>query len=148
MPSGKKRKGHKMATHKRKKRLIRKFDFIEAFNACEDDISNECAISLALKYHMPGFGGSDSHKDDCIGLGYTIIQEHIRNESELIHYIKEGNTTIAGGSHYFHTTKEKLGRANKILVYSFWFYNKFLAAFRYKARKLELAVTLREKKTG
>ena len=31
-----------------KERLIRKFDFIEAFNACEDDISNECATSLAL----------------------------------------------------------------------------------------------------
>ena len=94
---------------------------------------------------MPGFGGSDSHKDNCIGLGYTKIQEHIANESEFIHYIKKGLPTVAGGSHYFYTTKEKLGKANKILVYSFWFYNKFLAAFRYKARKFELSLTLREK---
>ena len=131
-----------------KERLIRKFDFIEAFNACEDDISNECATSLALKYHLPGLGGSDSHKDNCVGLGYTVLQEHITNESEFIHYIKKGRPTIAGGSHYFYTTKAKLGKANKILVYSFWFYNKFLAALRYKARKLEVALAMRERKAG
>ena len=37
-----------------------------------------------------------------------------------------------------HTTKAKLGRANNILVYSFWLYNKFLALLRKKARNLEL----------
>lgn len=121
-----------------KEKLIRKFDFIEIFNACEDDISNECAKSLASKYHLPGIGGSDSHKPDCIGLGYTILSDSVENESELIQYIKEKAPIRAGGSHYFHTTKQKLGRVNKVLVYSFWFYNKFLAAFRSRERNLEL----------
>ena len=121
-----------------KENLIRKFDFIEAFNACEDDLSNELAKTLAVKYHLPEFGGSDSHKADCVGLGYTILQEDITNETELIQYIKAGYPTKAGGTHYFYTTKQKLGKANDILVYSFWFYNKFLALFRSKPRNLEL----------
>lgn len=121
-----------------KEKLIRKFDFIEAFNACEDDISNDCAKSLASKYHLPGFGGSDAHRTDCVGLGYTILQDSITNESELIEYIKKGGSVVAGGSHYFHTTKQKLGKVNKVLVYSFWFYNRLLAACRSKDRKLEL----------
>ncbi len=121
-----------------KEKLIQKFDFIETFNACEDDISNDCAKSLAAKYHLPEFGGSDSHRADCIGLGYTLLQEEIRDESDLIRYIKDRKSSIAGGAHYFHTTKQKLGKANDILVYSFWFYNKFLAALRKHARNLEL----------
>lgn len=122
-----------------KEKLIQKFDFIETFNACEDDISNDCARALARKYHLPEFGGSDSHKADCIGLGYTLLQEQIRDESDLIRYIKEKKSAVSGGAHYYHTTKQKLGRANDILVYSFWFYNKFLAALRQHARNLELA---------
>lgn len=123
---------------KLKEKLIRKFDFIESYNACEDDISNDCARALASKYQLPGIGGSDSHKTDCVGLGYTILSEKVSNESELIEYIRSGDSVTAGGSHYFHTTKQKLGRVNKVLVYSFWFYNRFLAAFRSRARNLEL----------
>lgn len=123
---------------KLKEKLIRKFDFIESYNACEDDISNDCARALASKYQLPGIGGSDSHKTDCVGLGYTILPEKVSNESELIDYIRSGGSVTAGGSHYFHTTKQKLGRVNKVLVYSFWFYNRFLAAFRSRARNLEL----------
>lgn len=119
-------------------KLLRKFDFIEAYNACEDEISNHIAKVMAFKYHLPEFGGSDSHKADCIGLGYTVLQEEVKNENELIEYIKAGNPAISGGTHYFHTTKHKLGKANDILVYSFWFYNRFLALLRKKARNLEL----------
>ena len=119
--------------------LLKKFDFMEVYNACEEDTTNEAAKELALAYQLPGFGGSDSHKEDCIGLGYTILQEKVHNESELIQYIKDRRPVCADGTHYFHTTKQKLGKANDILVYSFWFYNKFLALFRSKARKSELS---------
>lgn len=121
-----------------KENLIKKFDFIETYNACEDSISNSSAKDLADKYQLPEFGGSDSHKDDCVGLGYTILQQNVANENELIQYIKEKRPTTAGGTHYFYTTKQKLGKANDILVYSFWFYNKFLAFIRSNARAFEL----------
>lgn len=118
--------------------IYRKFDFIEGYNACEDADSNMRAMSLAKRFDLPCFGGSDSHKPDCAGLGYTILQEDIASETELIEYIRSKKPTMIGGLHYTHTTKSKLGKANNVLVYSFWIYNKFLALFRKKARNLEL----------
>lgn len=120
------------------KNIYRKFDFIEGYNACEDADSNIRAMQLAEEYDLPCFGGSDSHKEDSTGLGYTILQENISNETDLINYIRSGKSTMTGGVHYEHTTKAKLGKVNKVLVYSFWFYNKFLALLRRKARNLEL----------
>ncbi len=96
------------------------------------------AMALATKNNLPCFGGSDSHKEDCAGFGYTVLQEDISSETDLIKYIRAGKPTMIGGRHYMHTTKAKLGRANSVLVYSFWLYNKFLALFRRKARNFEL----------
>ena len=96
------------------------------------------AMALAKKYDLPCFGGSDSHKENCAGFGYTILHEDISNETELIDYIRSGKPTMIGGRHYMHTTKAKLGRVNAVLVYSFWVYNKFLALLRRKARNFEL----------
>lgn len=118
--------------------IYRKFDFIEGYNACEDADSNMRAMTLAERFDLPCFGGSDSHKPDCAGFGYTILQEDITTETELIEYIHANKSTLIGGLHYTHTTKSKLGKVNKVLVYSFWIYNKFLALFRRKARNLEL----------
>lgn len=118
--------------------IYKKFDFIEGYNACEDADSNMRAMAIAEKFSLPCFGGSDSHKADCVGLGYTVLQEDITSETELINYILSGKPTIVGGRHYEHTTKAKLGKINNILVYSFWVYNKTLALLRRKARNLEL----------
>ena len=121
--------------------IYQKFDFIEGYNACEDTDSNLRAMRIAEEFGLPCFGGSDSHKPDSVGFGYTILQEEIADETDLINYIRAGKPTRAGGVRYEHTTKAKLGRANKILVYSFWFYNKATAFFRRKARNLELMET-------
>ena len=118
--------------------IYSKFDFIEGYNACEDADSNMRAMRLANEYNLPCFGGSDSNKADCVGFGYTILQEHITTENALIDYIHAGKSTVIGGKHYDHTTKDKLGKVNNVLVYSFWVYNKACALFRRKARNLEL----------
>ena len=118
--------------------IYRRFDFVEGYNACEDADSNMRAMRLASQYHLPCFGGSDSHKAACVGFGYTILQEHITTETELINYVRSGKATLIGGRHYEHTTKDKLGKINNVLVYSFWFYNRICALLRRKARNLEL----------
>lgn len=118
--------------------IYKKFDFIEGYNACEDADSNMRALAIAEKFGLPCFGGSDSHKADCAGLGYTILQEDITCETDLINYVLSGKPTMVGGRHYTHTTKAKLGKINNVLVYSFWVYNKSLALLRRKARNLEL----------
>ncbi|MCM1047949.1 MAG: CehA/McbA family metallohydrolase [Clostridiales bacterium] len=123
-------------------KLMTRFDFIETYNACEDENANAHAKALAVKYNLPEMGGSDSHKPDSVGFGYTLLQKNVANESELIKYIKSGSPVTSGGTRYFYTTKQKLGKANNILVYSFWFYNKFMALFRSKPRKRELTKSI------
>ncbi len=116
--------------------LIKRFDFVEAFNSCEPEASNEGAMKLALKYKKPGIGGSDSHKIECVGQGYTILPERVTCETELISLIRQKVPIEAGGTLYDKTTREKMGKAGKLLAYSFWFYNKSGELMkRYKRRK-------------
>lgn len=118
--------------------VIRGFDFIETFNACESPESNHLAAELAAAYGLPGFGGSDAHKTECAGLAYAEIDADITCESELIHAVKAGAAVKSGGAYYHGTTKERIGKVNNLLVYSFWVYNKTAGFMRYYKRRLAL----------
>jgi len=135
------------ATGKFKKRetsIAKRFDFIEAFNSGEDADANARSLEIAEKYSKPVTGGSDAHKLDCVGLAYTILEEDIKNEDELIEYIKAGKKTECGGEKYLGTIKEHLGKWNKLLVYGFWPYNKAGALIHHKSRKNELQKIIEE----
>ena len=123
--------------------LIKRFDFIEAFNACESAESNEGARKLAEKYKKPGIGGSDAHRPDCIGTGYTILPERVTCETELIALIRSKAAIEAGGVLYGKTAKDKMGPAHKILTYSFWFYNKGGALLKKHKRTLKGKIEIR-----
>lgn len=88
---------------------MEQFDFVEVFNACESEEVNEKARKLARKYHKPGFGGSDAHRLECIGMAYTKLPDNIRCESDLIKYVKSVSYITCGGTRYDKTTKDKLG---------------------------------------
>lgn len=118
--------------------FFKHFDFVETFNACETPESNRQAEMLAKEYELPGFGGSDAHRADCAGLAYTQFDADIRAESDLIRHIRAKQPVSCGGEYYHGTTKEKIGRANDILVYSFWFYNRGLALLRSFQRRTAL----------
>ncbi len=119
--------------------MISQFDFLEGYNACEEDYSNKGAERLGEEFGIPMTGGSDSHKLDCVGLAYTDIPEKIRSGNDLIAYFKKGAPGIQrGGSHYPYTTKAKLGPFNEILVQLFWFYNKLEALRHMIFRNIEL----------
>ena len=109
-----------------RKEIVEKFDFIETFNSCENAERNIQARQLANIYNKPGFGGSDSHKTDCIGTAYTRLPENVTKESELIALVKAKAPITYGGSIYNKTTKDKIGKVNDVLIYSFWVYNKVL----------------------
>ncbi len=115
-----------------------KFDFLEVFNACESLESNAEAKYLAAKYHKAGFGGSDAHKRECIGLAYTELPDYIDRESTLINFIKRGGKTDCGGQYYRGTVKEKIGIWNNVLVQSFWVYNRFSGLVRKPSRRMAL----------
>lgn len=61
------------------------------------------ARALADKYHKPGFGGSDAHRPDCIGLAYTMIPDRIKTESQFIAFVKKdlvlGAAEVTTGYH-------------------------------------------------
>lgn len=118
--------------------ILKRFDFIETFNACESPESNKAAAALAARLNKPGVGGSDSHRYNCVGLGYAELPDTIRTETDLVRYILTASDTVTGGEYYTHTAKQKIGRLNDVLVYSFWFYNKLSAAYRMRARYTEL----------
>lgn len=118
--------------------LIKRFDFIETFNACEIHSSNHAAMQLALQFDKPGIGGSDSHKINCTGMGYTLVPDFVTTETDLINAVLCKTPISCGGSYYQHTTKQKIGSVNQLLIYSFWVYNKVSASFRYYQRHQEL----------
>lgn len=126
--------------YKYHRHITREFDFVECFNACIDETANEEAVAIAKEYGNVMFGGSDAHKEDCYGMGYTDFPEGItiRNEDDLIRYIKSGGETACGGERYTKTTKDKIGKFNHVLVQSFWVYNKGLGAARRRKRVKEL----------
>lgn len=116
--------------------IIKGFDFVEVYNACEPESSNGGAEGLAIKYQKVGVGGSDAHRPNCVGLGYTDFKEDIRTEVDLITAIHGQVETSCGGELYTHTTKDKLGKAKALFSYSFWIYNKSGALF-HKHRRTE-----------
>ena len=93
---------------------------------------------MADRYGKPHFGGSDSHREDCIGLGYTEIASAITCETDLIDAVRHKEGISAGGTYYTKTTKQKIGFFNHFLVLGFFFYNKFCAGFRVHKRHLAL----------
>lgn len=115
--------------------IMKRFDFVEVFNACEPLESNEKAAKLAYKYGKVGIGGSDAHNPRCVGMAYTELPEPIACETELIELIRRKTSFEVGGMLYNKTLKDRLGKVNKILVYSFWIYNKTGALIKRRARK-------------
>ena len=120
--------------------VIDKFDFLEGFNSCESPESNAKAMEIARQFDKPVFGGSDAHKPDCVGLGHTEFSGDIACESDLIALVKEmgQEAAVCGGEYYGKTTKEKMGRANCLLVESFRLYNHIGSMWRHRRRKREL----------
>lgn len=124
--------------HRNQLSVMDRFDFLEGFNACESPESNQRAAAIAGRFHKPAFGGSDAHKEDCIGLAYTEFEGEIRNESDLISYVKSHGKVACGGRYYAGTTKERLGKVNKLLVQSFWLYNRLGSLWRHRKRHIEM----------
>lgn len=118
-----------------KAEFMKQFDFLEAYNACEPEDSNWCAAELAKEYGIPGTGGSDAHSRECVGMAYTLLPESIRTEDDLIAYMKNTRVISYGGSRYGKTAKDRLGVLNKVLVGSFFLYNKLGALYRLPARR-------------
>ena len=127
-----------------KERFLCQFDFLEGYNACEKEKDNRKSIRLAREYGLPALGGSDAHHRKCVGMGYTMLPDTVRTEEDLIACVKNAQWISCGGRRFIGTTRDKLGIFNKILVGSFFFYNKLGALYRLPARRRALYKTVYE----
>lgn len=118
--------------------IMAQFDFLEAYNSCEHPERNQRAKEAARRYFLSELGGSDSHKEDCIGTAYTQFREPVWTESDLIAQIKSKAPIKAGGTYYHGTTKERIGKMNDILLYSFWIYNKVAGLAQLNKRRKQV----------
>ncbi len=66
------------------------------------------------------------------------MPDSIKRESDLIEYIRSGGELSYGGVPYRHTTKDKLGPLNRVLVNGYYFYNKVWGLIRFRKRVKEL----------
>lgn len=124
--------------HRRLSEIYRLFDFVEVFNACESPESNQKAFELAAQSDLPGFGGSDAHRADCVGRAYAELPDYIKCESQLINYVKNKGEILTGGEYYNKTTKDKMGTAHVILEEGFWWYNQLARFWRQRKVKKEV----------
>ncbi|WP_455368071.1 PHP domain-containing protein [[Eubacterium] cellulosolvens] len=69
-----------------------RFDLIETINACCPESVNILAQRLASQLSLSGIGGSDAHRPEVIGNGYTQVSDnkHIRESLE------NGRTQVHG----------------------------------------------------
>lgn len=118
--------------------ITSRFHFIETYNACEPVSANDMAKDLAQKYNKVGVGGSDAHKEVCVGWGYVEFPQPIKDEFDLIKQIRQKVTTQCGGLIYDQTTKDKMGKLKVLWAYSFLVYNMAGAVGRQRIRKLKL----------
>lgn len=75
------------------------FDFVESFNSSASSLGNAMAKQLALRYKLPGTGGSDSHRERTIGFGKTFFTKNILSNEDLIKAIKDNAITNAEGEY-------------------------------------------------
>lgn len=126
-----------MRTHKGKKHpeIIEKFDFIETFNGKTNLFGNNMSGILARRFNKPGIAGSDSHVLKDMGKVYTIFNEDICCNNDLIDYILAGKQTEVGGEAYKKLYRFYTKFVEKCGIGGYWIYNKIGTVYRTPARK-------------
>ena len=136
-------------TLKRNRALVKEFDFIEGFNACETETANDFSQLLAKDFYKPTFGGSDSHDYEYVGMGYTLFSDDISCCDDLISAVRKasagkGSLISCGGVVRGETLKSKHAHAF-YSVYAFIAYNFSLRILYSPLRKHRVKKALEHK---
>lgn len=117
--------------------IIRKCDFLEGFNTCETVRANQVAQILADKYGKPCFGGSDSHKEDYVGMAFTDFERDITCNNDLIEAVTNNEIIAFGGTERAFLKKHKKRNAF-YTTWGFKLYNRSLGVIFAPYRKNKL----------
>lgn len=68
---------------------LKELDAIEVFSGnCEAE-ENKKAMSASKKMGLPQMGGSDAHKEERIGVCFTIFPHHLRTQEEFLEALRK-----------------------------------------------------------
>lgn len=109
--------------------FIKKFDFIETFNACTKPHANAAADKLADRFGKLKTAGSDAHKENVVGTAFTEFYQNIRNNNDLIEAIRSRNDTIIHGKVIDKMLKDGNILIEKAGIIGYYIYNRVGAAF-------------------
>lgn len=70
--------------------LLKNVDAVETHNGGCTPGGNEAANELAVRYGLPGIGGSDAHHEFQVGRCYTVFEDDIHTDEELVAAIRAG----------------------------------------------------------
>lgn len=118
--------------------ILKKCDFIEAYNGCESTRSNYLAAQLAKWLDKPSFGGSDAHRLSVVGCGYTQFDRTIQSNNDLIRAIKQGAPTKVPPYHSHGMYKPWNCFIQFLLNLGYRLYHKTLCFLVLPARRKEL----------
>lgn len=133
---------------KRKKELLSRFDFIETFNACTPPHSNRMARNLAEHLHKPHLAGSDAHRPSVIGSAFTLFDDSIRTNNDLIRAVTQGQGTRVSfpDQQNMHRFKGQFRKIAGVIAYGL--YNQTGALLYLPVRLYYSLIELHLKKSG
>lgn len=119
--------------------LLKEFDFIEGFNACDNHASNYLAQKMAELLNKPCTGGSDSHSEDCVGSAFTDFETEITCNNDLIEAILQRRIREIGGVAKSDSLRSRI-KNHTIPVWLFRTYNRLvgISLTLRRRRKLQL----------
>ena len=105
---------------------------------------------MHVSHHSPMKGRSillknmeNREPEEVMRISWTASAWGIRNfryglRQSWIWQIREKGEIQSGGEYYTKTTKDKIGKFNKLLIFSFWFYNRGGALLKKHTRKKKI----------
>lgn len=124
--------------------LLKEFDFIEGFNACDNHASNYLAQKMAEFLNKPCTGGSDSHSEDCVGSAFTDFDAEITCNNDLIEAILRRRIIETGGTERSDSLRSRI-KNHTIPVWLFRTYNRLVGislTLRRRSRLSQLPIRL------
>ena len=104
--------------------IIKKFDFIESYNSGIPLENNKLAKTLAQKYKKPETAGSDAHSAVRVGTAYSVFEQPVTCNNDLIRLILKKEKIRAVGKVYDKLLKHRMFALKMVIIWGYWIYNK------------------------
>lgn len=116
------------------RKLFQTFDFVESFNGCEPVLSNVRAKAFAKRWHKISFAGSDAHRLSVVGCAFTIFDEPVLSNDDLIRQVKCGIRPHIPDVWTKVLQKENTWARKFFIDTGYWFYHYALSFINYPRR--------------